>query len=370
MRLNNKRILFAAQYAAPYEGNFIAALKLLESSLKKSYDAECAYVFPANAERQSWMDAFSSSHKVYFTDNNVPKTETELKYIIEDFDPDIIHTHFDGYDVPVYNAVRSTGKRIKQIWHLHDYLTYQSNPLKKLYQLICFYRHYKYRGREMSLIAVNRHELDFISTYNRHLKDTATAVIPNGIQIERISETPRKEHDKFTFLAFGGRNCQKRIDILLNAGKILAQNREDFVITVTKGTDTCEIAASIFGREHPKWLNLIDQSENISDIFASADCFVSTSVHETFSYAIAEASIYGLPVIQSDIEGTKWNAANPSCYTFRSENVSELADAMLRIMQEDNETLKRKCQISKSRNTADYSLNAWCEKITDFYERL
>ncbi|MBP3482195.1 MAG: hypothetical protein J6K28_02240 [Alistipes sp.] len=143
MRLNNKRILFAAQYAAPYEGNFIAALRLLESSLKTSYDAECAYVFPENAEHQSWMNAFSSSHKVYFTDNDVPKTETGLKHIIEDFDPDIIHTHFDGYDVPVYNAVRSTGKQIKQIWHLHDYLTYQSNPLKKLYQIICFYRHYK-----------------------------------------------------------------------------------------------------------------------------------------------------------------------------------------------------------------------------------
>ena len=46
MNIQNARLLLIAQYAAPYEGNFIASLKTLEVMLKEKFDCEVAYVFP------------------------------------------------------------------------------------------------------------------------------------------------------------------------------------------------------------------------------------------------------------------------------------------------------------------------------------
>lgn len=45
MNIQNARLLLIAQYAAPYEGNFIASLKTLEVILKEKFDCEVAYVF-------------------------------------------------------------------------------------------------------------------------------------------------------------------------------------------------------------------------------------------------------------------------------------------------------------------------------------
>ena len=38
MNIQNARLLLIAQYAAPYEGNFIASLKTLEVILKEKFD--------------------------------------------------------------------------------------------------------------------------------------------------------------------------------------------------------------------------------------------------------------------------------------------------------------------------------------------
>lgn len=72
--------------------------------------------------------------------------------------------------------------------------------------------------------------------------------IPNGIELSRVlnKRKPRISDDKFIFLAFGGRNSQKRIDVLLEAGKELIKLRNDFQVFITKGTDTESVVNNYF----------------------------------------------------------------------------------------------------------------------------
>ena len=65
MNIKNNRLLFVAQYAAPYEGNFIASLKALEVILYKEYGCEVAYVFPKLASSQAWMNEFRLKHRTF-----------------------------------------------------------------------------------------------------------------------------------------------------------------------------------------------------------------------------------------------------------------------------------------------------------------
>lgn len=143
MNLQNKHILFAAQYAAPYAGNFIASLIALEKSLVKNYNVRCAYLFPQKALQQSWIEDFKASRQVYFSsDNNVLIQDYEADEIIQQIKPDLIYTHFDGYDVPMHKAVKRSGRYIRQVWHMHDALRFHHNPLKAAYQVLCFAKHY------------------------------------------------------------------------------------------------------------------------------------------------------------------------------------------------------------------------------------
>lgn len=222
MELENKTIIHIAQYAAPYEGNFIKSLKFLETSLAE-IGCKMAYIFPEKAKEQSWWNDFEKSHTVYTTQNDVKKSSRELYNIFEIERPAIIHTHFEGYDTPAKIASdkfrKKYGFNIQNVWHLHDYFTYVSNPIKKLYQKWCFFNHYCLMAKDVAVIGVCDEVKAFVSVFKKISGNPfySEITIPNGIDISRISVQKQWSHGVKTFLAYGGRNVQKRIDIILRA---------------------------------------------------------------------------------------------------------------------------------------------------------
>lgn len=143
MQLTKLKILIAAQYAAPYEGNFIASLGLLANRLKDAGQCTVAYVLPKTVQYQAWAEDFISQNRVFLTGNdNILISENESDDIITEFNPSLIYTHFEGYDLPLYNAVRRNHSNSRIVWHMHDTLTYHHNPVKALYQLYCYFKHY------------------------------------------------------------------------------------------------------------------------------------------------------------------------------------------------------------------------------------
>lgn len=379
MNLKESKIIYFAQYAAPYPGNFIRSLISLADTLKQNYNSDIFFVFPESAKKTAWIESFSTNYTTFYTSDDVENSSDMICQIIKKIIPNIVHTHFDGYDIPVTKVVREICIEkminISIVWHLHDHFSFQKNILKKFYQYYCFYRHYTHFGKYASVVSVSSESLRFLRQFSINKQFIKSIIIPNGVDLERLK--PYKDYsssldsNSFTFLAFGGRNDSKRIDLLIKAGFILQEYKYDnFKIIITKGTDTIKIVNDIVGNNYPSWLKILPQSDIIVDLFAKADCFVSTSVAETFSYAIAEASIYGLPVIQSDIEGTLWNASNPSTFLFKNLNVFDLVDKMKDVMSLSIDKIKEYCLITRKNNIEKYTIEAWTKKIIKFYEEL
>jgi glycosyltransferase involved in cell wall biosynthesis len=326
---------------------------------------------------QSWASDFESKHKVYYTgDDEKLITTDEAEQIVADFRPTIVHTHFEGYDIPMYNAIQKVDKQIREVWHMHDHLSLHPHPLKAIIVAMSHFKHYGkpmihsvlWGGVKPSVIAVDSHEKLFAKWFR--LGSAANeVVIPNGIDVTRIGKSDFLQHKPFTFLAFSGRNIQKRIDLLLDAAEELTHEGNNLKILLTNGVDTKQVVSSKY-ETLPKWLNIIGQTDDINSLFSKADCFVSSSASETFSFAIAEASIYGLPIIQSDIPGTMWNAHNPSTFLFKTENVKDLKRSMLEVMNASKDSLMQKCIETRNTNVRNYSLSAWCDKVSDFYQKL
>lgn len=375
MNIRNGRLLFIAQYAASYEGNFIASLEALEAILCKEYKCEVAYVFPRLASSQAWIHKSMLEHRTFFTCNDVRHSYTELEKIREEYMPTLVHTHFDGYDLAV-NKVFFNG--VKIVWHMHNHLSYVNHPLKAIYQMWCFLQHYGWQSKNVNIISVSDEMKKFVEKWRkRSIYGTLFAggkiqFIPNGIELSRVlnKRKPRISVDKFIFLAFGGRNSQKRIDVLLEAGKELIKLRNDFQVFITKGTDTESVVNNYFQGNLPSWVILKDQTEDIASLFNSVDCFISSSEHETFSYAICEASVFGLPVIQSDIAGTMWNAKNPSTRLFKVNDPLALCKQMNLMIDADKEELEKQIQVTIENNKREYSLEQWAHNVISLYKQI
>lgn len=378
MDIKGRTVVHLAQYAAPYLGNFVKSLMHLEERLKKD-GGNMVYVFPPQAGDCAWFEDFASKHEVGLILPGAAGVAA-IEAIIKKYNGKVLmHTHFEGYDEAVCKAVRHRGYDIPVVWHLHDHLSYQPNILKAMYQRWCFFRHYclpTLRSRVYT-IAVSQEVDAFVRRFGGRFK--GSIVLPNGIDISRIYKTKdwTFEDDGIRrFVCFGGRNIQKRMDIALEAFKMLYDSGRlkpgEAMLRVVIGTDSRDVFSRVFGSDAalPQWLEPIEQDEDIVRVFDGTDCFISAAQHETFSYAVCEATLYGLAVIQSDIPGTMWNAGNPSVKLFKSLDVSDLADKIEDFISIDRHKLAEDTAITAARNRTKYTLDAWCDSVLKMYEKI
>lgn len=351
-----------SQYSAPYTGNFIPSLEMLAAAMQSSKGMNCIYLFPKSAANTPWMPDFMKKNKVELTDDNPhsPQVQRQLEALFSLRHPSVIYTHFDGYDTCAVRAAKHY-PLCKIVWHLHNHLGYMSHPVKKCYQLLCFLRHYGYFSRRnVYAIAVSHGVRDFVCRHG--FPKDRIQTIPNGIDTSRITPVAYSPKEPFVFLAYGGRNVQKRVDVLCHALPFL-KAKKPYEVWITKGTDTESVITNIGRGAH---LRLIPQTADIDSLLSQASCFVSCSAYETFSYAVAEAAYKGLPVIQSRIEGTQWNEANPGTLTFMNLDSKDLALKMQEIMDKSHEELAEMGNCSTAYITANYTLDTWTSKILRF----
>ena len=124
----------------------------LAKILKERYNCRTIFMFPQQTEKE-WLIKLNKDYIVKFTYNHYKKTSKEILKVIEDYDIDIVHTHFEAYDIPVSKAVRKCKKEVKMVWHLHDYQTLDKKGLslawlRKLKTHLSLYYHYGYYGKK------------------------------------------------------------------------------------------------------------------------------------------------------------------------------------------------------------------------------
>lgn len=363
------KIIHFAQFSAPYRGGFINSLEFLT----EKFEENSVFCFPDEVLKHNWIYEFKSKYKVYFISEDKKKSTIEIFKILQIEQPNIVHSHFDGYDIPLLKAAnkynRDYTQTIKVIWHKHNFYSYHKNFFKKIYQFIFFTIKYFYCGRNVNYIYVSDGIKFFINKHQFLITSRIKqVVIPNGINVDKFqTEITNTEKSIFTFISYGGRNKDKRIDLLLKAAILLNKENITFKIVITKGVDTEQIVREIFGVNVPNWLQLIDQTNDVINLLKKSSCFVSCSVHETFSNAIAEATLVGIPVIQSDIQGTLWNSKNPSTFVFKNNDVGSLVRSMLEVINYPKAELLKNVKITQLNNRHNYSLDIWSEKIYQYY---
>lgn len=398
MNLQNKNICILVCLNCPYGGNVVPSLVALARRLASGYGMHVSWVFPKQPKRP-WLNEIQSEFPVRFTTSYDRKLGgVELVSIFKELRPDIIHTHYEAYDIPAAWALRKLKSQAKMVWHIHDYMSLDTKGLRlsllrKTVWSLRFYRHYGVYGKNAYLLPVSKEMGLFASSFRRkriprHMpKDIATIkaaglpsrchVLLNGIVLDRlpgyaenVAHVNRNGH--YVFLSFGGRENVKCLEDIVHAGMILrSRGKTSFRLLFTNGNGTEAMLHRVLGGcELPGWVELVGQSEDVASLYRRSTCYISAARYETMSTSIAEATLYGLPVIQSDIFGTYWNAGNPSTLLFPLHDCKALADRMQQIMEIDMATLRERCAATREDNLRRLSLDKWRDEIISIYQEL
>ena len=96
-------------YSSDYGGSLIPSWKYYADMLARRFKIETGWVFPYQQEKD-WIRQLKNDYPVYFIPlPNGKKVVMELGKIISQFQPDIVHTQFEQYDISVAKAVKRFG---------------------------------------------------------------------------------------------------------------------------------------------------------------------------------------------------------------------------------------------------------------------
>lgn len=352
-------VLQVCAYGAEYSGNFIASLEALEAALKQK-GIDTIYAFVGRAADKDWCQQLQKRAKVYFLPEAkarvLPKTYRAFRKIYQENSIDIVHSHFELYDIP---ATVMAPRGTKIFWHLHDPLTTHTGLRALLWKT-----QYGIVGRRAALLSVAGQYRDMVVAMG--FPKEQTHILPNSINLARVHMERPAGEKPYQFLTFGWDFFRKGDDIILDACERLEKDGYRFRLLLNGNGKTWPQLKEHLGGREPAYLVTGDPVEDINELFDASELFIQASRRETFSYAVCEAAYAGLPVVSSDIPGLEWAHDLPTVTFFETENAEQLYQLMKKWL--DKKEIDQVAVEQTQRTVAErYSLRVWVDQVMRYY---
>jgi glycosyltransferase involved in cell wall biosynthesis len=298
-----------------------------------------------------------------------------IKNIIEDIKPDIIHVH--STRAGILGTIAARGLNIPVIYteHLFTNEYVPQNKLIHIYQLYAF----KYLSKNIEkVIAVSKAVKDYLVDKNI-FPANKVEVVYHGIKpsldfARDRSATSYKLQDKTTIGSVGALSNIKGYKYLIEAFNNLQNDLElkayDLRLELIGiGPDQKELENIARKYKLRNKVFFLGQKNNIFKSVAKWDIYVQPSLSESFGLALAEAMNLGIPVVASNVGGMKEIVDNKSGILVEPKNISDLTNAIKKLIL-DSKMRNIMGKNAKNRIEAYFSYNNMIQKTEEIYEKL
>jgi glycosyltransferase involved in cell wall biosynthesis len=328
-----RTIVQVTLWQSPYLGNFMSSQIRLAHAVREELGLGTHVILAEGALGQPWCSELTSAGMSWsiLPEHGRSQRVEHITGAAREHAAAIIHSHFTRADVSALAAANRTGARC--IWQMHT-----------------GFEGYSLRQRAKDLVKVGRlgRRVDRVIVVSDWLAELArrrgfpadrVVMIPNAIVLDRFRTLPDQNSTRARLgldpharvaLALAWWPEVKGADVVIDALEQLSQGPER-VVGLLVGEDRLErfVAEAVPG--DVPWLHLTRFVEDPVPLYAAADVFVSASRHEGYSYAVGEALACGLPVVLSDIDGTRPYTQAPATVTFPAGDAAALAAQLTRV---------------------------------------
>jgi len=218
----------------------------------------------------------------------------------------LIHLHLSQAFVPETVLLASWLKRLPYIVHVHG-IVERSGPLGfilPIYRRLVLPRLLR-RARQV-VVPTNDYRDRLISEFG--LSPGKIAVIPNATTFSRSPAPRDRPHSTARLLSVGRLSLQKNYPLLIEAAALLLQQGVPFELSIVgEGEERPRLEELIARRKLNEVVKLEGAAwgPELEKCYEQADLFVLTSTAETFGRVFVEAMAKGLPIVATDIPGTR-----------------------------------------------------------------
>lgn len=249
------------------------------------------------------------------------------KYIVETFGrPDIVHAHFLNYGVISIDLC----KKEKLPLVLTEHSSYMNSEKLSASVYKRATKTYDFCSAIISVSDSLRKNIKKITGYDSY-------VIQNIANIGDYKEIVKADKDSFVFAASGQLIRRKGFDVLIEAFSILANKYDNVYLKIFgDGPERRKLKNIVKKKNICQCVEFYGEYEkkDICKLYSECDAFVLPSRKETFGVVYIEALAMGLPVIATRCGGPENFITERFGYIVEKDNVNELANAMMKIINE------------------------------------
>tara|TARA_B110000285_G_scaffold235444_1_gene317193 strand:- start:6876 stop:7961 length:1086 start_codon:yes stop_codon:yes gene_type:complete len=295
-----------------------------------------------------------------------------LQQFMDDFQPDIIHTHLYIAELVSRFCYYPNAKWFS---HIHDNIPqFENLSLKTIFskrrilnyfEKKILFKRYKINGGT-TFIAVSNHSFNYI---NRIKNDNHLILLLNGIDTNAYSCKERKKPTSEIIQAVNiGSYVDKKNQIfLLQLAERLREKKIDSQIYLVGDGPNREILQNeIVNRKLEGKIILTGKTKNVQKYLNGADFYLHSATYEPFGLVLLEAMASGLPVISIDGKGnTDIIEHNKNGYLIQKDNLELFMDYLISLKQ--NNSLYNKLSLAGIKTAKQFDINQVNEKLIDIY---
>ena len=246
--------------------------------------------------------------------------------------PDVVHIHNIGPGM-FAPLVRLMGLPVVLTYHSPNYEHSKwSAPARWLLRQ-CERLSLRYSNR---VIFVNKHQMEKCGALDK------SVFIPNGIDpVTRSESNSFLEKHGITpgqyLLAVGRLTPEKGLEYLVEAANRLPQVTQVVIAGASDHDSTYRQLLEKLDTGNKVIFTGFTTGEDLRQLYSHARCFVLPSVNEGFPMVLLEAMAYGLPILCSDIPGTR-QVELPEQNYFAVKDVDALCSSITRLLETPVET--------------------------------
>lgn len=342
-------ILLVADYAAPYEGNFINSIKRLEEKVKKN-DGKMIYSFPEKAKNIDWIVELGKTRKVYFHSRSVFDNLKYFEKIIKENEIDRIYSHFCIPRTQFALKIISKLKKIILVQHYHNHYQMPSNSIKKMLL------EYIFKGDL---------NIGCSESVAKSIPYKNVIAIPNAINFQRLEKYEHiklAEDNRIVILMFGFDYERKGVDIAIKALEEIAE-KYNIILAISIAVKLEQLKQKIMDefREIPKFVKFLEPRDDIASYYYASDIFLSAAREEGLCYSNIEAVYCKVKCIFSNLEEQPLDI--PYVVGFESENVNDLKDKIVKLIEKDELNNEIEKNESQKYVKEKYDIDKWTDEV-------
>ena len=313
--------------------------KLLKYSDRNKFYHEVISLMDEGVIGEKIRDEGIKIHSLSISRTNIIKSILEARRICKDFD--IVNTWLYHADIFGFFIAKILLRK-KLIWNIrHSNLDKDANKSRTL----MIVKTNALLSKKLDCITFNSNRA-LENHINIGYRNKKTIVIPNGFELDKFSfnEKNRKilrsalniDKENKVLITVGRWDIQKDYDTLFKALNQIKNTHTNFKMLLVgtnlddNNEELCSLASNYNLSDD---LILLGRRNDISEILSAADCYISSSLGESFSNSIGEAMACSLPCIVTDVGDSK-QIVGETNDVVKSKDFNGLAESICKFLEE------------------------------------